>query len=252
MNRTILSALAAMVLCIAAIMPAQAEMTASEKAEIEQLVRDYIVANPEIIEEALVALEDKRRDAEKAKQSEAIVSLSDTIFNSNHQAVMGNPDGAVTMVEFFDYNCGYCKRAFNDMLALKEANPDLKIVMKEFPILSEGSVEAARVSVAVTRLAPEAYADFHRELLVRGGTANKAKAMAIAEELGLDTEALEAEAAKESTIQNFSEVRMLAEALGVTGTPSYVIGKQAVFGAVGFDTLQERIIEARKCAEAVC
>jgi len=232
--------------------PAQAEMTDAEKAEVEQLVRDYIVNNPEIIEEALVALEEKRRQAEKTKQTEAIATLSDLIFNSQHQAVMGNPDGTVTMVEFFDYNCGYCKRAFNDMQALVETNPDLKVVMKEFPILSEGSLEAARISVAVSKLAPESYADFHREVLVRGGTANRQKALAVAAELGLDTDALEAEAAKPGTIENFTEVRRIADALGVTGTPSYVIGKEAVFGAVGYDRLQQRIADARKCATQVC
>ncbi|HMB48965.1 MAG TPA: DsbA family protein [Afifellaceae bacterium] len=225
---------------------AQAEMNDAQRSEIEKLVHDYILANPEIIESALIALEEKKQAAEKEKQTEAIAKLSDTIFNSEHQAVIGNPNGSITMVEFFDYNCGYCKRAHNDMQALLESNPDLKVVMKEFPILSEGSLEAARISVAVTKLMPESYADFHRELLLRGGSANKEKALSIASEMGLDTEALEAEAAMEDTMENFSEVRMLAQAIGISGTPSYVIGDEAVFGAVGFDQLQEKISQARQ------
>lgn len=224
---------------------AVAEMTEAQKSEIEKLVHDYILANPEIIESALVALEEKQRAAEKAKQTEAIANLSETIFNSEHQAVIGNPNGSVTMVEFFDYNCGYCKRAFNDMQALVEANPDLRVVMKEFPILSEDSLEAARISVAVSKLAPQSYADFHRELLVTPGTANLQKALSVAEKLGLDTKALEAEGAKEETLANFTEVRSLAQAIGISGTPSYVIGKEAVFGAVGFDQLQEKITQAK-------
>ncbi len=251
MIRTGLRVLAALAfLHIAA--PVGAQMTDAQKAETEQLVRDYILANPEIIEQALIALEEQRRVEEKAKQTEAIASLSETIFNSPHQAVVGNPDGTVTMVEFFDYNCGYCKRAFNDMQALVETNPDLRVVLKEFPILSEGSMEAARISVAVSKLNPDRYADFHRELLLRGGAANRDKAISIAAEFGLDTAALETEAAKPEIIENFREVRSLAESLGITGTPSYVIGKEAVFGAIGYDRLLERIAEARKCNTQVC
>lgn len=252
MFRMLSTATAALILCIAPAIPALAEMTAAEKKDVEQVVRDYIIANPEIVQEALIALEDKRKLAEKAKQTEAITTLSDAIFRSEHQAVMGNPEGTITIVEFFDYNCGFCKRALNDMEALKDTNPDLRIVMKEFPILSQGSLEAARVSVAVSKLAPEAYADFHREVLVRSGTANHAKAMAIVKDLGLDEKAIEAAAGKEDVLENFAEVRMLADSLGVTGTPSFVIGKEAVFGAVGYDALQEKVIEARNCATAVC
>jgi len=246
MKRMLTGVAAALMLLAPLGATAQAEMTDTQKSEIEQLVREYILANPEIVEAALVALEEKQRAAEKAKQSDAIVELGETIFNSSHQAVIGNPNGKVTMVEFFDYNCGYCKRAFNDMQALVDSNPDLRVVMKEFPILSEGSLEAARISVAVTKLAPQSYIDFHRELLVRGGTANREKALSIATEMGLDTAALEAEAAKDDVAANFTEVRKLAQAIGITGTPSYVIGNEAVFGAVGFDQLQEKIAAARK------
>ena len=246
MKRMLTGVAAALMLLAPLGATAQAEMTDTQKSEIEQLVREYILANPEIVEAALVALEEKQRAAEKAKQSDAIVELGETIFNSSHQAVIGTPNGKVTMVEFFDYNCGYCKRAFNDMQALVDSNPDLRVVMKEFPILSEGSLEAARISVAVTKLAPQSYIDFHRELLVRGGTANREKALSIATEMGLDTAALEAEAAKDDVAANFTEVRKLAQAIGITGTPSYVIGNEAVFGAVGFDQLQEKIAAARK------
>ncbi|RAI32939.1 disulfide bond formation protein DsbA, partial [Rhodoplanes roseus] len=90
--------------------------------------------------------------------------MQDQLFNSKNQVVLGNPDGAVTLVEFFDYNCGYCRRAYPDMMALIDNNPDLKMVLKEFPILSEGSVQAARIAVAVDAVAPDSYSDFHREM----------------------------------------------------------------------------------------
>ena len=232
--------------------PARAEMNADGKREIERIVRDYILQNPEIIEKALVALEAQRREAAAAEQAGKITELKDTIINSEHQAVMGNPDGRVTLVEFFDYNCGYCKRAMSDLIALMESNPDLRVVMKEFPILSEGSMEAARISIAVKDLNPDLYKDYHLELLGRGGQANRQKAISIAKELGLDTDALKKAAEEGSVTENIQEVRQIAQALGINGTPAYVVGGEVVSGAVGFDQLQTRIQEAAaKCAEQV-
>jgi protein-disulfide isomerase len=148
--------------------PARAEMSAEEKAEIGTVIREYLLANPEVLEEAIDVLQKRKEAAQAAAQQKAITEKADTIFASEHQMVLGNPQGAVTMVEFFDYNCGYCKRAVPDMTALIAANPDLKIVLKEFPILSEGSAQAARVSVAVKDIAPERYLDFHQALCREG------------------------------------------------------------------------------------
>jgi protein-disulfide isomerase len=244
--------ISALLLAWVALSPALAEMNADEKREIERIVRDYILQNPEVVEKALIALEAQRRETAAAEQAGKITELKDTIINSKHQAVLGNPNGRVTLVEFFDYNCGYCKRALNDMLALMETNPDLRLVMKEFPILSEGSMEAARISIAVKDLNPELYMDYHRELLARGGQANLQKAISVAKELGLDTEALKKAADDGSVTENLREVRQLADALGISGTPSYVVGGQMIPGAVGFDQLQTRIqTAAANCAEQV-
>lgn len=235
----------------AAPLSAQAETTPEEKREIERIVRDYILTNPEIIEKALVALEAQRQEAAQAEQRAAVAELKDQIFDSQHQAVVGNPEGDVTLVEFFDYNCGYCRRALTDTLALIEANPDLRIVMKEFPILSEGSMEAARISVAVSELAPEKYLEFHRDMFTRPGEANRQKALDIARDLGMEVGKLENAAAQPEVDEAIAEVRSLALALGVNGTPSYVVGGEAVFGAVGFDRLQEKVAQARKCGDGV-
>jgi len=244
--------ISALLLAWAVSSPAQAEMSAGEKTEVERIVRDYILNNPEVVEKALIALEAQRRETAAADRAGKIAELKDTILNSDHKAVMGNPNGQVTLVEFFDYNCGYCKRALNDMLALMESNPNLRVVMKEFPILSEGSMEAARISIAVKDLNPELYLDYHRELLVRSGQANLKKAMSVAKELGLDTAALAKAADDRSVTENLQEVRQMADALGISGTPSYVVGGQMIPGAVGFDQLQVKIQEAAaKCAEQV-
>ena len=224
-----------------AVPTARAEMSDEQKREIERIVRDYILTNPEIVETALMALEEKRREEARAQATKTISELKDEIFDSKHQIVLGNPDGKVTMVEFFDYNCGYCKRAFGDMMALMEANPDLRVVLKEFPILSEGSLEAARIAMAVGRLAPERYLDFHGEMFTRGGQANGEKALASVRDLGLDAERIQAEAAKDDVVEGLSEVQDLARALNISGTPSYVVGDEPVYGAVGFEQLQEKI-----------
>jgi protein-disulfide isomerase len=232
--------------------PGRAAMDAEQRQEVEAIIHEYLLANPEVLEEAFRLLQERREKEELAKQAEVIASSQDLIFDSKNQMVLGNPEGDVTLVEFFDYNCGYCKRAAADMTALLAANPDLRIVMKEFPILSEGSVEAARVSAAVKDVAPEHYLKFHQELLQRPGVANTAKALEIAGELGLDIEALKKAAGSAAVTENISEVRKLADSLGITGTPTYILGAEVVPGAVGFDQLQKRVLAVRECGVTVC
>lgn len=232
--------------------PATAEMTGAQKQEVEQIIEDYLVKNPEVIERALIALEEKRNQQRLADQSTAIQSMKAAIFNSDHQVVLGNPDGKVTLVEFFDYNCGYCRRALADMVALMETNPDLRVVLKEFPILSEGSMEAAQIAIAVGKIAPDSYMEFHNDMFTLPGPANKSKALSITDGLGLDRDAVLEMASSQSTRDNLSEVRGLAEALGISGTPSYVIGDEAVFGAVGYDQLLAKIQGVQNCETVTC
>lgn len=215
-------------------------------------VRDYLLANPEVVEEAMAALDQKRAAETRDRQMSAIKDLGDLIFDSPNQAVIGNPDGAITLVEFFDYNCPYCKRAEPDMMALIEANPDLRFVLKEFPILSAGSVEAARVSVAVKDLAPESFLEFHRQLLTAPGTADGKKALSVATALGLDTTAILNAANTADVTENLTEAQQLAADIGVSGTPSYVIADAVVPGARGYDALQGLINSVRKCGATAC
>lgn len=145
--------------------PSLAETAPLAKADVEKIVRDYLLENPEVIREALEELE--RRDIAKADEARAqtLSSVSDILFNSTRQVELGNPDGDVTLVEFFDYNCGYCKRAMADMDRLLKEDPNLRVVLKEFPVLGQGSVEAAQVAAALNHIAPAKYAEFHRELM---------------------------------------------------------------------------------------
>ena len=235
-----------------ALTPAWAETSTAERQEIEQIIRDYLLANPEVIEEAVNALRAKREAEEAAALIKTIEEHRQDIFDSTHQMVLGNPEGPITLVEFFDYNCGYCRRAVSDMTALIDANPDLRVVMKEFPILSEGSVAAARMSAAIKDLAPDRYLEFHQELFSRPGEATGEKALEVARDLQIDTAALETAAASDAVTQNLQEVSTLAGRLGISGTPSYVIGTELVPGAAGYDVLQEKVAAMRQCGKTVC
>jgi protein-disulfide isomerase len=244
-------ALAASAMLVTAL-PVRAEMTGEQKEEIGEVIREYLLANPDILEEAINVLRERREQEAAAVQAKAIEESGALIFDSSNQVVLGNPEGAITLVEFFDYNCGYCKRAVSDMTALIDANPDLRVVLKEFPILSDGSVGAARIAVAVKELAPERYLDFHVELFDRPGQVDAIKALEVASDIGLDADALKSAADETEVTANIAEVRELASALGISGTPSYVIGAELIPGAIGFDGLQAKVTALRECGVTVC
>lgn len=227
------------------------DFTDGQKAAIESLVHDYILAHPEVIQEALVKVEEKRRADEEAARKAAVASIGDQLYNSPNQVVLGNPDAKITLVEFFDYNCGYCKRALGDTLALMEA-PDVRIVLKEFPILGPGSVEAARVAIAVKEHAPDKYLEFHKALLGGKGQADEKRALAVAEDLGIDVPTLKASLKDETVSKTLDEVYGMANKLGLSGTPTYVIADEVVFGAVGADELKAKIDSVRACGKATC
>jgi protein-disulfide isomerase len=224
-----------------------------QRSEIETIIKNYLVSHPEVLEDAMTELNKRQADAETEKHEASVTQNSDAIFNSPRGVLLGNKDGDVTFVEFFDYNCGYCKRAMADMLDLMKSDSKLKVVLKEFPVLSQGSVEAAQVAVAVRMQDPggQKYLDFHEKLLGGRGPADKARALAAARDAGLDVGRLEKDLASPEVKATIEENFKLAEAMGMNGTPSYVIGKQIVVGAIGLDGLREKIGMAR-CGKATC
>ena len=224
-----------------------------QRSDIEKIVREYIISHPEVLEEAMNELSKRQAAAESEKHQVTIAKNADTIFNSPRGVTIGNKDGDVTFVEFFDYNCGYCKRAMADMMEIMKADPKLKVVLKEFPVLSQGSVEAAQVAVAVRMQDPSGkkYLDFHQKLLGGRGPADKARALQAAKEAGLDTAKIEKDMQSPEVKATIAENFKLAEDMGMNGTPSYVIGKQVVVGAVGLDGLKEKISVAR-CGKETC
>ncbi|KJC55749.1 DSBA oxidoreductase [Bradyrhizobium sp. LTSPM299] len=251
--RFLAPALVALALCGAPLAASAQSFSDTQRGDIETIVRNYLVAHPEVIEEAMNELSKRQAAAEADKHEQSVAKNADTIFNSPRGVTLGNKDGDVTFVEFFDYNCGYCKRAMSDMLDLMKSDPKLKVVLKEFPVLSQGSVEAAQVAVAVRMQDPtgKKYLEFHQKLLGGRGAADKARALAVAKDIGLDVAKLEKDMASPEAKATIEENFRLAEAMGMNGTPSYVIGKQVVIGAVGADSLKEKIGVAR-CGKATC
>jgi protein-disulfide isomerase len=225
----------------------------AQRGEIEKIIHEYLVKHPEVLQEAMAELEKKQAADEAAKNVAAVKENAQTIFNSTRQVVIGNPQGDVNFVEFFDYNCGYCKRAMTDMFDLMKHDPKLKVVLKEFPVLGPGSVEAARVAVAVRMQdkTGKKYIEFHQKLLGGRGQADKARAFAVAKEIGLDMARLERDLGGDEVKATLEESLKLAEKLGLNGTPSYVIGNNVVVGAVGLDKLKENVNTAR-CGKVTC
>ena len=234
-----------------AAVPAAADNSPLTRQDVETIVREYLIANPEVLEEAFAALQSKRLAAATQERSAAIAQFREELERSPYGAVIGNPDGDVTLVEFFDYNCGFCRRALSDLDDLVAQDPNLRVVLKEFPVLGEASMKAAAVSIAVHQVAPDKYADFHTQLLEVEGRADDTAAFAVAEALAIPRSEIDAAMASDSVRKTVEESYRLAKALQLDGTPSYVVGDAVEEGAVGSETLKSRINVAR-CGTAIC
>lgn len=224
-----------------------ASPTSSKAAELnpfEQRVREYLLKNPEVILEALQVLEGRQRAAEAETFKRTIAERSDEILNDPAAPVGGNPAGDVTLVEFFDYNCPYCRRVAPTVVELEEADPGLRVVYKEFPILGPGSEFAARAALAASKQGK--YVSLHHALMRATDQVTEQTVIESAREVGLDIERLEQDMRDPAIEEAIARNLQLASALGITGTPSFVVGDRMVPGAADFRTLQSLIAEVRK------
>jgi protein-disulfide isomerase len=232
---------------------AQQGLNADQRKAVEAIVRDYILKNPEIIQEALIEMDKRSKQAEIEAQQQLVRTEKATIFDSPHHAVVGNPQGDVTIVEFFDYNCGFCKRSLEDLRTLTAADSKLRVILKDFPILGPDSVEASRVAVAAKKqLTGAKYWDFHVKLMSQPGRANRDKALEVAKESGADLARLRKDMDAPETKAAIEETVALGDRLGLSGTPAFIIGDEVVFGAVGTDAMKTRISALRQCGKSAC
>ncbi|NVD38533.1 DsbA family protein [Ensifer sp. HO-A22] len=223
-----------------------------QKDEFGAFIKEYLLANPEIMLEVQEALATKQRAKQQEVAEGAISQNKKAIFNSQYDMVLGNPDGDVTVVEFYDYNCGYCKRALTDMEDILAKDKNVRFVLKELPILGPDSLAAHKVSAAFRLVAPEKYGEFHRTLLGSEDRATEETAIAVAGKLGVTEKQLRAKMEKEPHDAAVREAYTLANDLGITGTPSYVIGNEAVFGAVGAEEISTKVANMRSCGKTAC
>jgi protein-disulfide isomerase len=248
-----LLALAAAPLPALAQQAAAPALNAEQRKAVETIVRDYLLKNPELIQEALIELDKRNKMAEADAQQAAVRAEKAAIFDSPHHVVVGNPQGDVTVVEFFDYNCGFCKRSLEDMRALTAADPKLRVILKDFPILGPDSLEASRVAVAAKKqLSGPKYWDFHVKLMSHRGKVNGEKALEVAKEVGADIARLKKDMESPDTKAAIDATVALGDRLGLTGTPAFIIGDEVVFGAVGADAMKTRIAAVRQCGKSSC
>ncbi len=223
--------------------PLVAQTSVEQQSDIGPQIRNYLLDNPEVVRDALLELERRDVAAQEALQQLAISQYADQIFNSDRDFVTGNLNGDVTLVEYFDYNCGFCRRAMSDLTRLLDEDPDLRVVLKEFPVLGAGSIAAAKVSAAAIN--EEQFFEFHKQLMQNPGGADGVTALEIAQEVGMDVARIQTDAEDQTIVDTLTETLQIAQNLGINGTPSYVIGNQMVIGAVGYDELRRRIAEER-------
>jgi protein-disulfide isomerase len=217
-----------------------------DRARVEQIMRDFLTKNPEILVEMTTEL-DKRQQAEQAaQQQKTIGENAEKIFRSPTSFVGGNPNGDVSVVEFFDYNCGYCRRALPDVVELVKRDGKVRLVLKELPIFGEDSEVAAKLALAALKQGK--YFEMHQALFSEPGKANKEKALRIAKELGLDVARLEKDMEDPAVKQALDESKELAQKLGVQGTPLYLIGDRVVPGAPDdlLDQLKQNVAAVRE------
>ena len=231
--------------------PEAAEVAAIDAATLNPMIEDFLMSDPKLLQRLSIALEDTLRVEEQARTETAMTEFRDAIFSAPDQIVVGNPDGDVTLVEFFDYNCGYCRQAVPDMAALIAEDPNLKVILKEFPILSNESIDAARIGVLVSKTDAD-YWTFHETLFSSRGKVDKAVALQAAADQGLSQIDLELRMGEEQVARTIQKSYEIAQALGITGTPTYIIGNEIIPGAIGADELRTRIANMRECGSTQC
>ena len=215
---------------------ARADLDATDRATLNSIIENFIRNNPEIVRDTLIALA-AREEAER-KQT----GLS-KVRDDRGDPVMGNANGTITLYEFSDYNCGYCKRVFEPIQQLVRDNPDVRLVIKEFPILSQSSLVAAKAAIAAEMQGK--FGDYHIAMMTYRGQITDAVVMRMASQARVDIEQLKSDMESPKTMAIIQRTREAAAALEINGTPGLVVGDTVVPGAIGLDELIKLIAEER-------
>ena len=221
------------------------ELAGQDREGAVALVRQALLDDPTILEEAIAALETLRANEETQQVVQIIADNAGLLFDDVNASVIGNPNGSITLVEFLDYNCGFCKRAHDDVMRLIAENPDVRVVVKDFPVLGPGSLEAAQVAVAYRSMGGDMTMFIDAMMREQDEPASGDLARRIASDLGADANALTAAMESPTLMEPIAEAYALAEQLGIRGTPAFIVGEERIMGAVGIDRQTQALQDER-------
>lgn len=230
---------------VAAATPAPAAAAPVTHGELPALVEQILVENPDIVMKAAQKMREKQVADSKKQASQSLEQHKSDIYGDTTSPTIGDPKGDVTVVEFFDYHCGYCKQMMPSLQQLAKDDKKVRIIFREFPILSEDSVTASRAALAVNNIAKDKYFDFHMALMKTTGKFDEKAIMAAAKKVGINTDKLKTEMASNDITAQLDKNRELGESLGIRGTPALIVDDQLVPGAMPYDDLKKMIEQIR-------
>ena len=225
---------------------AKESMSDAQRKEVEAVVQDYILKNPEVLMRAIKTYQVQMQAAKRKQAKKNLTSLTAELNLNEGSPIIGNPAGDITIVEFFDYRCGYCKQVFPTIQALLKEDGNIRYVLKELPILGPDSLFASQAALAVWNTMPEKYLPFHAALMASRGSLNAEKIFSIADNLGLNKDAITKNMKNESVNNELSKNMELSERLEITGTPAFIIGDQLSPGAISMNEIKRMVALARK------
>ena len=222
------------------------QMTVQQQSQFGQAVRAYLLENPEVLMEAIAVLEQRKSAAQAMSDEDLVKANALALFDDCYSWVGGNVNGDVTIVEFMDYRCGYCKKAHADVTELVESDGNIRLIYKEFPVLGPESVLAARFAMAVKSLAGDAaYKEVHDALITLRGQMSQATFDSLAKDLSLDLAAVQSEMNSDAVTAALAQNQTLASTLQIQGTPGFVLGSGILRGYVPLDAMREIVAEVR-------
>lgn len=242
------SALATLAISTAIVLPAFAADPAKTytREELEKIIIETILKHPEALIQSVDNMQKKQASLQEQSAKQNVEAYKTSLFNDPESPVAGNKKGDVTIVEFFDYNCGYCKRSFDEILKLSQTDKNVRFVFKEYPVLAPSSETAARASLAFNALKPDRYLDYHAALFRLGGRFDEETLASTAENFGVKADKLKEKMKDAAITKHLQDNAELAAKLGARGVPLFVIGSDIAPGALSYEDLQSRVVAARE------
>lgn len=223
-----------------------------DAAKVDALIENYLMSDPTILQRMNDKLAEEKQVADRRAMKDEIDAHAADIYQAADNVVLGNPKGDVTLVEMFDYNCTYCRGALPDLAQLMDDDKNLRVILKQFPILTSGSIDAARVAVLVSEDPKINYWDFHQKLFAQRGEVGADQALQVASDLGGNRAELMIDMNGKHASDVIQKNYDLAKALNISGTPTYILGDELIPGALPIDQLKQKIANLRACGSTEC